>query len=318
MRSNLGVLLLLAACSSEATDPGEGPPDTGVATPDAEGPDVDAPLPGSPDAAVDPPPPEGEPRVVAIGDLHGDFASALEAFQVGGLVDAQGDWIGGNAWVVQVGDQLDRGDTEKEILDFLDELMVQAEAAGGKVIVLNGNHELMNVAGDFGTTTEGGFADFGGIYGRWMAFWPGAAYAVRLSKRPLYAIAGGTVFAHGGIRPEYVRDLDAIEQSVRAWMRGEAGEPALLHDLQGIVYTRDFSKEETAGACYDAEATLAALGVERMVVAHTVQYNGINSICAGQVWRIDVGLSDFFNSLGAPKTQVLEIKDGETRILIKE
>ena len=43
---------------------------------------------------------------------------------------------------MQVGDQLDRGDHELEILYFLERLQREAARAGGALHVLNGNHEV--------------------------------------------------------------------------------------------------------------------------------------------------------------------------------
>ena len=42
------------------------------------------------------------PRLVAIGDLHGDMQKARRAFRLGGLVDAEDRWIGGTTTAVQV------------------------------------------------------------------------------------------------------------------------------------------------------------------------------------------------------------------------
>lgn len=62
--------------------------------------------------------------------------------------------------MVQVGDQLDRGDQEVEILYFLERLQREAAAAGGALHILNGNHETMNVAGQFRYATSGGVSEF--------------------------------------------------------------------------------------------------------------------------------------------------------------
>jgi hypothetical protein len=56
---------------------------------------------------------------------------------------------------MQVGDQLDRGDKEIEILYALERLQREAERAGGAFHVLNGNHETMNVAQDMRYGTLG-------------------------------------------------------------------------------------------------------------------------------------------------------------------
>lgn len=61
---------------------------------------------------------------------------------------------------VQVGDQLDRGDNEIQILYFLERLQKEASAAGGAVHILNGNHETMNVGGRFRYATAQGRVDF--------------------------------------------------------------------------------------------------------------------------------------------------------------
>lgn len=105
------------------------------------------------------------PRVVAIGDLHGDMASTRAALRLAGAIDEKEHWSGGPLVVVQVGDELDRGDDERAIVDLFDRLIEEATRAGGSVHALNGNHEIMNVAGDFRYVTQGGYKDFGGVSG---------------------------------------------------------------------------------------------------------------------------------------------------------
>ena len=61
---------------------------------------------------------------------------------------------------MQVGDQLDRGDNEIQILYFLERLQKEAAAAGGALHILNGNHETMNVGGRFRYATTPGRIDF--------------------------------------------------------------------------------------------------------------------------------------------------------------
>lgn len=60
----------------------------------------------------------------------------------------------------QVGDQLDRGHEEIDILYFLERLEHEARAAGGAVYILNGNHETMNVGGRFTYATTPAMLDF--------------------------------------------------------------------------------------------------------------------------------------------------------------
>ncbi|XVE80904.1 hypothetical protein DITRI_Ditri15bG0018700 [Diplodiscus trichospermus] len=99
-------------------------------------------------------------RLVAIGDLHGDFEKSKQAFRLAGLIDGSDRWCGGSTTVVQIGDVLDRGGEELKILYFLEKLKREAAKSGGKLITLNGNHEIMNVEGDFRFVTKKGLEEF--------------------------------------------------------------------------------------------------------------------------------------------------------------
>ena len=88
------------------------------------------------------------PRVVAVGDIHGDFDALRGILRHAGIIDAAGRWIAGNSTLVQLGDYTDRGRNVRAVMDLLVDLETQATAAGGRVAVLLGNHELMNLLGE--------------------------------------------------------------------------------------------------------------------------------------------------------------------------
>ncbi|KAG2437910.1 hypothetical protein HXX76_005526 [Chlamydomonas incerta] len=112
----------------------------------------------------------GQPaRLVAIGDIHGDYHKAVRALRLAGLMDEHGSWAGGSAVAVQVGDILDRGDHEIRILILLERLAAEAAAAGGRLYLLNGNHETMNVMGDHRYATPGANLEFLG-FSTWRDF----------------------------------------------------------------------------------------------------------------------------------------------------
>ena len=254
-------------------------------------------------------------RVVAFGDVHGDLEATRAALRLAGAIDAADHWAGGKLVVVQTGDQLDRGDQEREILDLFDRLVGEAAQAGGAFLPLDGNHELMNAAGDFRYVTPGGFAQFGGEDGRRAAFAPGGPVAKRLAARPIYAIVGDTLFVHGGILPAHLdQGLEALDDEARTWLRGERpGPPRALTDHESPLWTRRYSKPDVddPAVCADAAAVLKRLGLRRMVVAHTVREQGMSSLCAGSIWRIDVGLARLY---GGP-LQVLELRGDDARVL---
>ncbi|MEO2021785.1 MAG: hypothetical protein ABGX05_08145 [Pirellulaceae bacterium] len=94
-------------------------------------------------------------------------------------------------------------------------------------------------------------------------------------------------------------------------MRGERDGAPIITGPDSPLWTRAYSQDPDASDCADAKEVLDALGLTRMVVAHTVQPGGISSACEGRVWRVDVGLSRHY---GGP-IEVLEFTGEEPRVL---
>jgi hypothetical protein len=103
-------------------------------------------------------------RLIAIGDVHGDYQAAEQALLLAGVIEVTDDvarWSGGCDVVVQTGDQLDRGPGEQKILDLFEKLADEAWEAGGAFYSLLGNHETMNARKNFKDVfPEKAWADF--------------------------------------------------------------------------------------------------------------------------------------------------------------
>ncbi len=106
----------------------------------------------------------GVDRIVAVGDLHGAYDGFVSILQGTSLTDRNLHWTGGRAHLVQIGDVLDRGPAARRIFDLIRRLEGEAEAAGGRVHMLIGNHEaiaLMGLSFDYeGAVTAEQFQDF--------------------------------------------------------------------------------------------------------------------------------------------------------------
>ncbi len=92
-------------------------------------------------------------RLVAIGDIHGSYDGLTTILRRTGLVDEQLKWSGGRTVLVQTGDYTDRGTDVRKVMDLLMRLETEAKSAGGQVIALAGNHEIMNAMGDLRDVT---------------------------------------------------------------------------------------------------------------------------------------------------------------------
>jgi Calcineurin-like phosphoesterase len=99
-------------------------------------------------------------RIVAVGDLHGDYKAWQDIARGAGLINAKGHWTGGKTILVQLGDVADREPDTLKIIKSLQQLEREAARKGGKVHVVLGNHEAMNLLGDNRYTTPGEYAAF--------------------------------------------------------------------------------------------------------------------------------------------------------------
>jgi Calcineurin-like phosphoesterase len=105
-------------------------------------------------------PPNSAPLLVAIADVHGDFDDFCSILQRAGLIDEQRHWTGGNATFLQLGDLIDRGPKPRQVLDLMLSLDEQSAKAGGHVVALLGNHEMMNLMGDLRYVSAGNYGSF--------------------------------------------------------------------------------------------------------------------------------------------------------------
>ena len=77
-------------------------------------------------------------RGITLGPTQAMFV----ALKLADAVDDQGRWSGGSMTVVQMGDNLDRGEDELEVVLELARLQREARMANGAVHVILGNHEV--------------------------------------------------------------------------------------------------------------------------------------------------------------------------------
>jgi hypothetical protein len=176
---------------------------------------IAAALAAAPAAALPPPQPA---RIVAVGDLHGDFSAWRDIAAAAGLVGPSGQWTGGRTTLVQVGDMVDRGPDSVKIVRELMRLQKDAPKQGGRVIVLTGNHEAMNMTGDLRYTVPADFAAF--------ATRDSAALRDRLYEAKKAEIEAKYRAAEPSIAPADIRDrwlkatpLGWVEQRL-AWAPG--------------------------------------------------------------------------------------------------
>ncbi|KAF7722758.1 hypothetical protein EC973_002712 [Apophysomyces ossiformis] len=233
-----------------------------------------------------------------MGDLHGDLENTLTILRFAGLVDGEGHWIGNDTIFVQTGDVLDRGLDTIKLYDLIQRLRDEAEEAGGKVIPLLGNHEIMNLKGDWRYVNSEEVETFGGLQERIKAFRPDGFIGSYLMPLNMTTKVGRTVFLHGGIHPDFaVHGLDWINDQTHASLpkyiaSGGQEDPHGIFGGSGPTWYRGYALDDEMTVCPLLDKALALLEADRMVLGHTVQRDGqIHTRCDDKVVLIDVGIS---------------------------
>jgi len=100
------------------------------------------------------------PRVIAVGEVQCAANTVTSLLRGLGLIDEQNHWSGGDTILVQTGDLMDGGENLRSTLDLFMRIQDEAAASGGRVVVLLGNHEVMNIVGELGSVNYMTYAQF--------------------------------------------------------------------------------------------------------------------------------------------------------------
>ena len=141
----------------------------------------------------------GVERIVAVGDVHGDFDQFVKVLRAAGVVDEKNNWKAGKTHLVQTGDVLDRGGNSRKAMDLLMKLETQAAKAGGAVHALIGNHEAMVLLGDWRYVHRGEVESFGSAAAFREAMGPKGRYGRWIRSHNTIIRINDTVFVHAGI-----------------------------------------------------------------------------------------------------------------------
>jgi hypothetical protein len=277
----------------------------------------------------------GVERVVAVGDVHGDYNAFLAVLRAAGVIDQKSKWIGGKTHLVQTGDVLDRGADSRKVMDLLIDLEKQAPKAGGRVHPLIGNHEAMNLYGDLRYVVPGEYSAFRsgdsanirtafweeeikslpsppgdaarrkweeehplGWFEHRLAFGPKGNYGKWIRSHNVIVKINDAIYLHGGISQRYA---DTPFQQLNSLIAAELADLSKLKDgspltgEDGPLWYRGLA-EGGPELVDHVERVLATNGVQRIVIGHTPTAGAIIPRFNGKVIQIDVGLSAYYGS----------------------
>ncbi|MFC7532260.1 metallophosphoesterase [Actinoplanes sp. GCM10030250] len=220
------------------------------------------------------------PPLFVVSDIHGHRHEWWTTLSDAGLIDASGDWSGGDARLWLLGDYVDRGPDGIGVIDDIRRLTAQAPATGGQVGALLGNHEALLLAVHrFGTTPVPGWESYYGAEPRWESFegawqrWGGRPtdlerltpdHVAWLTGLPAMALVDGHLLMHSDTT-EYLAfgsDVASVNATVERHLA--ASDPIEFLHFWGRLSSR--GSFHAAGA---AAKILATFGAETLVHGHS-------------------------------------------------
>jgi hypothetical protein len=230
----------------------------------------------------------GEPpeTVVAVADVHGDFDDFVAILQRTGLIDNQNRWTGGKTTFVQVGDLLDRGPKPREVMDLMMALEKGAAQAGGRVVGLLGNHEMMNIMGDLRYVNPVNYARFAdgnsekrqkAAYDEYVKWRGGHASLLAELPQPMELTEAEWMARHPAGFMEQ-REAFGPKGEYGEWLRGHAA----VDEIEGIIFLH---------GGIQVSKVLEGYTATHLVLGHTVQKGGRTRPRFGnKVFLIDTGM----------------------------
>lgn len=232
-------------------------------------------------------------KFLAVSDIEGNLEAFVMVLQDAGVIDNNYNWIFDDGHLVFVGDMFDRGNNVTECLWLLYRLESQAEAQGGKIHMVMGNHDIMNLIYDFryvaqkyinnvqlmGETLQSIYATDTEL-GRW------------LRTKNIIEKVEPFIFLHGGISPT-VDALGLTYDEINYWGRFRMDSTCITSECSiinggsavGIYWYRGMAEEDLTQQQVDS--IVSHFGGDMVVIGHTV-FDNITLLYNDKVICIDL------------------------------
>lgn len=240
----------------------------------------------------------GNFKIGAVSDIHGQYDTFIKLLRNNGVINKKNKWTFGNGHFIVAGDMFDKGSQVTEVLWFLYNLEKKAEAKGGKLHVLLGNHDVMVLNGNL-RSVHPKYKEVGKILEKPFntLFNKGTVLGDWLRTRPVLIKVNDILFTHGGLHPELItKDLsmkDINSQFKKQLVESELSEKRnkignYLHRGNGPIYYRGYFQGKIA-TTQQIDDLLAYFNIKNIVVGHTTHRN-IETRYNGKVIVIDANM----------------------------
>jgi len=243
--------------------------------------------------------PSNPSKFLSISDFDGHIEGFTMLLRGEGVIDSNFNWIYGDGHLIISGDLFDRGFHITECMWLLYKLESEAADADGKVHLIIGNHEMMNMTDDW-RYVEVKYFNNAHLMGNRMSELYGSNTELGrwLRSKNIIEKIGDYAFMHGGISPQvsaFNLTYDQINDYGRQEMDGipcANAECTVVNGSSGIYWFRGMAYSQLTQL--EVNGILNDFGVKRVIIGHTKD-NTIRSLYNDKVMAIDMYHVDNFN-----------------------
>ncbi|WP_407490328.1 metallophosphoesterase [Elizabethkingia anophelis] len=238
-------------------------------------------------------------KMLVLSDIEGEFDALRELLLANKVINKKYEWTFGDGHLVICGDLFDRGTEVPATMWLLYKLEEEAKLKGGYVHTILGNHDIMNLAGNFKYVDQKYFLNaeklnlsYADLYsektelGRW------------LRSKNLIEKIGDNLCMHGGISPDVnnlgltIEKLNEIARPYIGWknLKNTVTDATILkifNSTDGIFWYRGYFKEPVLDEKV-VDQTLSLFQVKRIIVGHTIVKTNIGFYYNKKVLGVDV------------------------------
>ncbi|MDD5363639.1 MAG: metallophosphoesterase [Ignavibacteria bacterium] len=215
-------------------------------------------------------------KMFIISDIEGNFKGFEMILNAAGVINKNFQWTFGSGHLVLNGDLFDRAVNVTECLWLIYKLENEAERRGGKVHFILGNHEMMNLRGNYKYVRNKYIEDAKALnleYNKWYA--PDTELGKWLRSKNGIEKIGDFIFVHGGISKDFPKDkytISEINDNIRmcidkVFPAGEASKDIFIGS-RGPLWYRDVVNEKETQE--EVEQTLKSFNASKMIMGHTI------------------------------------------------
>ncbi|WP_276089311.1 metallophosphoesterase [Pedobacter sp. JY14-1] len=245
-------------------------------------------------------------KLFALSDIEGNFDKFRMLLQNNKIIDADYNWIFDNGHLVFSGDMFDRGEQVTECLWLIYSLEEKAKAAGGQVHFVLGNHEIMNLQGDF-RYVQGKYKHSAEVMGKSLMqlYAKDTELGKWLRTKNVAEKVGDLLFAHGGFSSKINQSalsIADINKLARPYYDRNLGDGKFPDENTNLVMSESFGPFWYRGYYVDenmqdkvkpvVDSLLTKYNAKHIITGHTIIADKITALYDHKIINTDVKHAD--------------------------